>query len=165
MHRPDIAVPPQLSIISAASVPDQVKLPNAEAEVTLVREKAMFCGLPVSKLDGLDVSFENVMTAIKQSAWIHFACHGEQDATEPMESGLILIDGKLALRTIASLHLPRADFAFLSACHTASGADLFPDEALHLAAGFQVSGFRSVIGTMWAMGDETGPIAAEAIYD
>jgi CHAT domain-containing protein len=115
MHRPDIAVPPQLSIRSAASVPNQVKLPNAEAGVTLVREKAIHCGLSVSKLDGLDLSFENVMTAVKRSGWIHFSCHGELDGTDPMESGLILIDRKLALRTIASLHLPRAEFAFLSA--------------------------------------------------
>ena len=32
-----------------------------------------------------------------------------------------------------------------------------PDEPIHLAAALQFCGFRSVVGTLWAMGDEDGP--------
>ena len=38
------------------------------------------------------------------------------------------------------------------------------DEGLHLAAAVQYSGFRSVIGTMWAMVDEDGRDLAENFY-
>jgi CHAT domain-containing protein len=40
-----------------------------------------------------------------------------------------------------------------------------PDEAMHIAAGMQVAGFRSVIATMWAMDNRTGPFVAEKVYD
>jgi CHAT domain-containing protein len=38
------------------------------------------------------------------------------------------------------------------------------DEGLHLAAAVQYSGFRSVVGTMWAMVDEDGKDLAEPFY-
>ncbi|KAG1797157.1 uncharacterized protein BJ212DRAFT_1406857 [Suillus subaureus] len=49
--------------------------------------------------------------------------------------------------------IPHAEFAFLSACHTAVGDEETPDEVIHLAAGLQFSGFKSVIGTLWAVDD------------
>ncbi|KAH9165797.1 hypothetical protein EDB89DRAFT_1858011, partial [Lactarius sanguifluus] len=47
------------------------------------------------------------------------------------------------------------EVAFFSACHTAG---------LHLGAAVQYCGFRSVVGTMWAMVDEDGRDLAEHIY-
>ena len=38
------------------------------------------------------------------------------------------------------------------------------DEGLHLTAAVQYSGFRSVVGTMWAMVDEDGWDLAENFY-
>jgi CHAT domain-containing protein len=38
------------------------------------------------------------------------------------------------------------------------------DEGLHLAAAVQYSGFRSVVGTMWAMVDDDGRYLAENFY-
>ncbi|KAG2142413.1 hypothetical protein DEU56DRAFT_911109 [Suillus clintonianus] len=40
---------------------------------------------------------------------------------------------------------PQAEFAFLSACHTAVGDEDTLDEVIHLAAGLQFFGFKSVI--------------------
>ena len=40
-----------------------------------------------------------------------------------------------------------------------------PDEAMHIAAGMQVAGFRSIVATMWAMDDDTGPFVSEKVYD
>jgi CHAT domain-containing protein len=61
--------------------------------------------------------------------------------------------------------LPNAEFAFLSACHSAAG-DIHgtPDESIHLASALQFCGFRSVIGTLWAMVDDDGPDVADAFY-
>ncbi|KAG1766226.1 hypothetical protein EV702DRAFT_981031, partial [Suillus placidus] len=44
-------------------------------------------------------------------------------------------------------------FAFLSAFHTAVGDEQTPDEVIHLAAGLQFSGFKSVVGTLWEVDD------------
>ncbi|KAJ7082505.1 hypothetical protein C8R44DRAFT_753768 [Mycena epipterygia] len=54
--------------------------------------------------------------------------------------------------------------AFLSACETAKGDDMVPDEAMHLAATLLFAGFRGVVATMWTMADPDGPKIAETFY-
>jgi hypothetical protein len=39
-----------------------------------------------------------------------------------------------------------------------------PDEALHISAALQYSGYRSVIGTMWGMANKDGRDLAEDVY-
>ena len=47
--------------------------------------------------------------------------------------------------------------AFLSACHTAAEDSKGTlNEVVHLAAALQFCGFRSVVGTSWAMEDVDG---------
>jgi CHAT domain-containing protein len=84
----------------------------------------------------------------------------------PFESSFLLQEKThLTLLRIAKSHLPTAELAFLAACHTAELAeDGTPDEVLHLTAAMQFSGFRSVIGTMWAMVDEDGQDLSEHFY-
>jgi CHAT domain-containing protein len=69
------------------------------------------------------------------------------------------------LKDLMTARLPNAEFAFLSACHTAA-ADVggTPDEATHLSAAMQFCGFRSVVGTLWASADIDGPDIAEDFY-
>ncbi|KAH9980402.1 hypothetical protein BJV74DRAFT_798141 [Russula compacta] len=74
-------------------------------------------------------------------------------------------DTRLTLLDIVRSRLPTAEFAFLSACHTAEiTEESIANEGLHLAAAVQYSGFRSVVGTMWSMADIDGPVLAESFY-
>ena len=60
---------------------------------------------------------------------------------------------------ILQSHLPNAEFAFLFACHSAAGDYVHTrDEVLHLAVAMQFCGFSSVVGTLWGMADDYGPI-------
>jgi CHAT domain-containing protein len=53
----------------------------------------------------------------------------------------------------------------LSACHAAElTEESIADEALHLTAAMQYSGFRSVVGTMWEMADTDGRDLAKSFY-
>ncbi|KAL5480966.1 hypothetical protein ACEPAI_9907 [Sanghuangporus weigelae] len=105
-----------------------------------------------------------VLKQLRKVGWVHFACHGIL-AKEPFESSFKLFDSELTLLDITRAHLPNAEFAFLSACHTAEQAPSFAlDEMLHLAAAIQFCGFRNVVGTMWQLLDRDGPILAAAIY-
>lgn len=62
-------------------------------------------------------------------------------------------------------NIRNAELGFLAACHTKSGdVKGNPDEDLSLAAAFQFSGFRSVVGTLWAMSDNDGPVLARHFY-
>ena len=56
------------------------------------------------------------------------------------------------------------ELAVLSACQTAKGDSELPEEAIHLAAGMQMAGYRSVVATMWSIQDDDAPILAEMFY-
>jgi CHAT domain-containing protein len=79
---------------------------------------------------------------------------------KPFEASFKLHRGsRLTLLEIvrSRLHVPDAEFAFLSCCHTAEiTEESIDDEALHLTATMQYSGFRRVVGTMWEMVDTDG---------
>ena len=57
-----------------------------------------------------------------------------------------------------------AELAFLSACHSARGDSAAYDEAIHLAAGMLLAGYKGVIATMWSIQDQDGPTVAQAVY-
>jgi CHAT domain-containing protein len=84
---------------------------------------------------------------------------------KPFDASFELHKGHLTLLEIVRSHLPAAEFAFLSACHTAELTDdSIADEGLHLAAAVQYCGFRSVVGTMWAMADTDGQDLSKHFY-
>jgi CHAT domain-containing protein len=86
-------------------------------------------------------------------SWIHFACHAVQES-KPTKSAFCLHDKHLELSTIITKSFPYADFAFLSACQTATGDENLSEEAVHLAAGLMLAGYRGVIATMWSIKDK-----------
>ncbi|KAG8871867.1 hypothetical protein FRB97_008245, partial [Tulasnella sp. 331] len=140
-----------------------------EQLVTVQEESALIRRLPVriTVVEGEDCKREKVLAGLQNTSWIHFACHGKQHPTEPFKSQFSLRggDAPLTLIDIIQNGLPQADLAVLSACHSAEGDRGAPDETIHLAAGVLFSGFRSVVGTMWAMTDVDGPVIAEAFYN
>lgn len=94
-------------------------------------------------------SVEAVYSCIPSASIAHFACHGEQNIEKPLESALVLADGRLKISRIMAQSMPNASLAFLSACQTAMGDENLPDEAIHLAATLLFVGFRGVVATMW----------------
>ena len=138
---------------SLPTVGDEVQVVRAlNTEVTILISEA---ATPAAVLDGFH-----------HHRFVHFACHGTLEENKPFEAGFELHgDERLTLLQIVRSDLLTAEFAFLSACHTAEvtkGSII--DEGLHLAAAVQYSGFRSVVGTMWAMVDEDGRDLAENFY-
>ena len=106
-----------------------------------------------------------VLDGFQHHRFVHFACHGTLEANKPFEAGFELHGERLTLLKIVRANLPTAEFAFLSACHTAEVTEgSIVDEGLHLAAAVQYSGFRSVVGTMWAMADKDGRNLAKNFY-
>jgi hypothetical protein len=156
----------RIMAVSQVETPGQRPLPNAAVDVSVIRETMLDAGLKdaFSSLEGVDATVEKAMGALKEHSWAHFACHGQQNLTTPMDSSFFLNDGPLQLSAIALARLPLADFAFLSACNTATGTPRWPDEAIHLAAGLQFAGFRSLIASMWSVADEDSPKLCEIVY-
>jgi CHAT domain-containing protein len=97
-------------------------------------------------------------------SWLHLACHGIQRPDEPTKSALLLQDGPLTLEEIIKLDLPNAEFAFLSACQTTTGDEQLSEEAVHIAGGILLAGYRGVVATMWSIRDDLAPEVADEFY-
>jgi CHAT domain-containing protein len=151
-----------LLAISQPATPGQNPLPGTVTEV-----KAIFPQMSEEHFEWLNAekaTVSAVLEGMSQYNWIHLACHGIQDQTDPMKSAFMLYDGGLDLRAISGKPLPNAELAFLSACQTATGDENLPEEAVHLAAGMLMAGYRSVIATMWSIRDADAPTVAEEVY-
>ena len=137
-------------------------LPTVEGEIEVVQS----LDAEVTSLISGAATPTAVLDGFQNHRFVHFACHGTLEANKPFEAGFELHgDKRLTLLDIVRSHLPTAEFAFLSACHTAEVTEgSIMDEGLHLAAAVQYSGFRSVVGTMWAMADVDGRDLAENFY-
>ena len=115
-------------------------------------------------MSGDIATVDTAFIATPEYSVVHFACHGAQDLRDPLNSGLILQEGRLPLWKLMHPQLANAQLAFLSACETAQGASDHPNKAVHVAAGMLAAGFRDVIGTMWTIYDSSAPIVADHVY-
>jgi CHAT domain-containing protein len=115
-------------------------------------------------LEGVEGTKKWVMAQMKECSWVHLACHGVQRPDVPTKSALILQDGHLKLEEIIKLQLPKADFAFLSACQTTTGDERLSEEAVHIAGAMLLAGYRGVVATMWSIRDDLAPEIADAFY-
>ena len=160
-HNREIAsqTPDQPSLLLVAQ-PDS-SLPTVKGEIKVVRA----LDINVTSLVSEAATPAAVIEAFQHHQFIHFACHGSLEEGKPFEAGFELGDSRLTLLEIVRSHIPTAEFAFLSACHTAEMTQgSIVDEGLHLAAAVQYCGFRSVVGTMWAMADVDGEDLAKHFY-
>jgi len=141
--------------------PDE-KMPEALKEMKAVRA----VDTQVTRLFSVKATPTAVLARLPDHRFAHIVCHGILEPRKPFEASFKLHGGeRLLLLDIVRSQLPDAEFAFLSACHTAElTEESISDEVLHLAAAMQFCGFRSVVGTMWAMADTDGQGLARDFY-
>jgi CHAT domain-containing protein len=160
------------------------RLHNAVDEVYIVKGCFEAVSAQVLNIPSAHTSLDQVKSHLgaKPAHIVHMACHGIQ-AKNPLTSSFLMQDGRLSIEHIMKLNLPQAVLAYLSACQTAKGTRVQPDQAIHLAASMLFCGFKSVIGTMWCvfsltakllgspslvsrlMHDEDGPQVARRVYE
>jgi CHAT domain-containing protein len=100
---------------------------------------------------------ETVIGGLRERRFAHFVCHGLLETGKPFDASLQLHGDNLTLLVVVRSQLPTAEFAFISFCHTAELTEgSVADEGPHLASAMQYCGFRSVVGTTWAMADTDG---------
>ncbi|MEH0982526.1 CHAT domain-containing protein [Micromonospora sp. CPCC 205556] len=138
-----------------AGLPD---LPSAAREAALLRARFP----DATTVTGSSATRARVMELLAGRSCVHFACHGETGAGG--RAALYLADAPLTMTDLSRLDLGGGHLAVLLACHTAMGGHDLPDEAGHLAAALQIAGFRHVVSTLWAVGDETAAAVADDLY-
>ena len=110
---------------------------------------------------------QDIVEKVGQCSIAHFACHGEV-TLDPSKSRLLFSDWETRPFTVADMSeikLDKAEFAYLSACHTAyNGNFALLDEGIHMAKAFQLAGFPTVVGTLWQIPDKDSAGVAKDVY-
>jgi tetratricopeptide (TPR) repeat protein len=167
--KPDAVSGGGLRLLTVRQPPSdgQSRLPGVDTELEYIRTVVQNSSSARTTLMESSVgTVEDVLTLMKDAEWVHFACHGIQDAANPIDSGLCLADQRrLKLSDIISVSRPRGGLAFLSACQTAMGHKDLSDEAIHIAAGMLFAGYGGVVGTMWSISDRLAPLVAKDVYE
>ncbi|KAH9485864.1 Protein wos2 [Psilocybe cubensis] len=153
-----------LLLISQPNTPGLPAIPSTIRETKSLKATMDRQGVRTLLLEHDEATREKVKEELNSYSWVHFACHGVQDAKKPLESGLCLHDGRLDLLEIMKERVQEPQLAFLSACQTSTGDFALSEEVVHLAAGMLAAGYRGVVGTMWSISDEHGPLFAEEFY-
>ena len=130
-------------------VPGYTALEYTAHELEKIEDRVPADWLVRLGIPGAPASVETVLSQLPTASIAHFACHGEQNALNPLDSALILEDGQLKVSEIMQHPLHEALLAVLSACQTAMGDENLPDEVIHLRATLLFAGFRGVVATMW----------------
>ena len=154
---------PPILLVAEFDVPDSGE---SLSEVCEDVEVIQTLNTEVTSLISKDATPAAVLEGLQNHRFVHFVCHGTLEIGEPFNARFELHENqRLTLLDIVQSRLPAAEFAFLSACHTAElTEESVADEGLHLVAAVQYCGFRSVVGTMWAMANTDGKDLAKHFY-
>ena len=140
----------RMLLVGQAQAPGQTKLVSVNTGLSNISPRIASTAT-LTCVQDQHATIAKVAEELKVTEFVHLACHGIPDQKRPFESGFALGDGLFKVENIMQYDLQNAQFAYLSACHTTTGDKESPDEAIHLAAAMHFAGFRSVIGTMWAV--------------
>ena len=140
--------PPSTATFKMMAVIQSRELKSTRMELEKIERHVPSDSLVKFGIPGVTATVEAVATKLADVSIVHFACHGTQDQSNPLNSGLKLEDGWLRVSRIMKEKIPNGPLAFLCACETAMGVEKLPDEAMSLGAGLLFSGFHRVIATM-----------------
>lgn len=102
---------------------------------------------------GEDATFNAYMQNAAKFDILHFACHGQFRAENPLFSSLRLADGFVTVRDICAQKID-AELVTLSACETGLNKIFAGEEILGLARGFLSAGAKSLILSLWTVNDK-----------
>ncbi|GAA4205854.1 CHAT domain-containing protein [Microbispora amethystogenes] len=151
-----------LLLLSLSDTPGERLLPQVVAEAESILRR-----LPASRvtlLDNRSATRQRVRHALSAHRLVHFGCHAQQDLSDPSSGALVLYDGRLTVLDLGRSRFD-GDFAYLSACKTATGGVALAEEAVSMAAAVHFAGFRRVIATLWSVQDVVAAEVADQVYD
>jgi len=153
-RRPRREDEPAVSELLLVTVPEP-DLPEVEREAELVMRR-----LPgTRRLHGADATVDALARLLPRHRYLHAACHGVAREGLRLDAGTYLSPLRLSQIPATS-----AEFAFLSACETATPDPDVLDEAVHPAAVLHFGGFRQVVASLYPVQDATAPLVADSVY-
>jgi hypothetical protein len=142
--------------------PPMTDLPGAEEEVTAI---ASLVGEPrTTQQLGMAATRGAFGEALRSATHLHVAAHGSFDLGDPAMSGIELHDGRFTLRDLRDLRPRDLRVVALPTCWSAEAAMLPGRERICLPTALLDIGARSVIASLWEVGDESGPGLMTDLY-
>jgi len=144
-------------------------LPSIEEEISMI-EKTL-SDYEIETLTGIELSREIVLNKLRTEGYdiIHFACHGEYDAINPLSSGLVISSKRKKellsaedFLTLDKLAVP--SLIVLSACSSAVVSPNSSNNVLGLTAAFLRIGVSGIIGSRWPVSDSFALEFMSAFY-
>ena len=154
-------------LIGMPQTPQKTDLPYVEKELRTLQD--LFKRSPfITTTVAQNPTRSEVLSALRDHQIVHLSCHGYSDE-DPSRSTLLLNDWDTTPLTVSDLHslnLPSSQFAYLSACHTASSSGLrLLDESINLSSAIQLAGYPSVVGTLWPVMDRESVGISKDVYE
>lgn len=151
-------------LVGMPTTPDRADLPFAMSEIDEL-QKLMYSHIETTvKINPVK---KDILSTIPDHQIVHLACHG-YSSLDPSQSKVLLNDWQtdpLTVMDFMSLNSPTPQFAYLSACHTASSQDFhLLDETINVAAAVHFAGCPSVVGTLWGIVDDKAAVVAKILY-
>ncbi|KAN0094894.1 CHAT domain containing protein [Tylopilus felleus] len=118
------------------------------------------------RLEDDECRVSEVSDQLQKHDWVHFACLARPHQEQPLKSALFLHKNFLSVYRLIQCELENPEFAYLSAGYATIGAtSVGLDEAINIASAMLFAGFRSVIGTKWAVDDGEANRIATMFYE
>ncbi len=114
-----------------------------------------FSTQPIHHLPSRRATREAVKKAANRYGVLHFSTHGQAGWGEAQAAHIRLADGELTLAEIYDLRLDRPRLAILSACETGVPDIKLIEEVESLPSGLMQAGVPGVIGSLWAVNDQS----------
>ncbi len=108
---------------------------------------------------------DRVRDTLRDTEWLHVACHAISYPNHPADSALHLHDGPLTVRRLLAGRAPHGRLAYLSACQTVLTSASASAEVIHLGTALHAAGFQHVVGTLWSIPDGTAAETARLFYE
>jgi CHAT domain-containing protein len=119
-------------------------------------------------ISGRAATKQEIIAGMRRGGYVHFACHGQYNWNNPVQSALHLADGDLTLAELqgGEVDLSTTRLVTLSACETGvidilSGTS---DEYTGIPAGFLLAGVPCVISSLWSVPDLSTAMLMERFY-
>ncbi len=113
---------------------------------------------------GLDATYDEVMSSIKEYRMVHFATHAIFNDRVPLDSRIELADTSIYIYEIFGMD-HNLDLAIMSACETASGERKKGEGVISLSRAFIQSGCPSVIASLWSISDQKTSMLMQIFHE
>jgi tetratricopeptide (TPR) repeat protein len=154
---------PGLALVVANPTRDLVAAAREGAQVAKALRSV--AGMKVRTLEGREANMAAVCDRLPESAFFHYAGHGEARGSEGWESSLPLADGtRLWVSDVLALKQTPSRVV-LSACEGAKASSQAPVETLSLAHAFVLAGTQEVIAPTRPVSDAMASKLVARLYE